>query len=407
VTGASLPARALAWAPAVGWATLIFALSSQSQPPQPPGVGGIPLVDKLQHTAEYGVLALLILFALRRFHRQPGWAAAALDPFLAAAIATAYGATDELHQAFVPLRSADVGDWLFDAAGALLFAWGFSPYIAPRAEPLDGTSKRLMLPQGSLAYWEAGEGEVVLHLHGWRGSKRYFEGAPARVPGRRHIAVDLLGFGDSSKPARFRYGPSDQARVVRDAMERLGVRRAAVVAHSMGGAVALALHRLDAGFVEALVLVEPALNLGVPPPFPVTLAQARSAGIAFSRMGEGDRLAMARAIVARPEALDDRFLGDAVKAPIHAAAPSLVRLAKESGALVDPQPGVPVLLVFGDPAFQVRAAYAKELAARFPGARLVHVAETNHCPMIEEPDAFWALVRAFLEQPGGARGATP
>lgn len=402
-----LVTRAVAWGPAVLWAALIFFLSGQSQPPQPPGVEGVPYIDKLQHMVEYGVFAALLLVALRWSRRQPGWSAAALDPAIAIAVAAAYAATDELHQAFVPDRMADIGDWVFDVAGALFFGLGLSASIAPRPEALEGSAQRLLLPQGRVAFWEEGSGPVVLHIHGWRGSKRYFEGAPERLPGHRHIALDLLGFGDSSKPARFGYGPDDHARVALDTAKKLGVKRATVVGHSMGGAVALALARLDPDFVESLVLVEPVVNLGIPPPFPVTLAQARAAGLAFSRMGKGDRLAMAKAIVARPDALDERFIGDAMKAPFHAAAASLARLARDSGALVDPPPAARTLLVFGDPAFAVRAAYAQKLSESLSGAAVRHVPNTNHCPMIEEPDVFWGIVRAFLEGEAGPPEGSP
>lgn len=393
-----LLARAAAWGPAVLWAALIFVLSGQSNPPQPPGVEGIPYIDKVQHAVEYGIFCALLLVALRRSHREPGWSAAVLDPALAVVIAAAYAATDETHQAFVPDRMADAVDWVFDVLGATVFGLGLSAYIAPRPEALEGTAERLLLPEGRVAFWQEGSGPVILHIHGWRGSKRYFEGAPPRLPGYRHIALDLLGFGDSSKPARFGYRPQDHARVVRDAMGKLGVEEATVVGHSMGGAVALALARLDPPFVKALVLVEPVVNLGVAPPFPATLEQARAAGLAFSRMGTGDRRSMAKAIVARPDALDDRFLGDAMKAPFHSAAASLARLASDSASLLDPPPPVPTLLVFGDPAFEVRAAYAERLAKRLSGATLRHVPDTNHCPMIEEPDVFWGIVREFLEQ---------
>ncbi len=402
--GPSPASMALAWAPAAAWAALIFAFSAQSQPPQPPGVEGIAYIDKLQHTVAYGILGALLLLALRKSHRQPGWGAAARDPFLAVALAAAYGATDEFHQAFVPLRSSDIGDWVFDLLGAVVFTLGLSAYIAPRPETLERNSERLVLPAGRMAFWSRGDGPVILYIHGWRGSKRYFEGAPDRLPGHRHIALDLLGFGDSSKPARFGYAPWDHARVVRDAMRSMGVDKAVVVAHSMGGAVALALARLDPTFVRALVLVEPALNLGLPPPFPVTLDEARSAGLAFSRMGHGDARSMAKALVARPEALDDRFIGDAMKAPFHSAAASLARLARDSPGLLDPPPDARTLLVFGDAGFAVRAAYAQELSSRLSEAEVRHIANTNHCPMIEEPDTFWGAVREFIDGGNAPRG---
>jgi len=106
--------RRLAWLlPALAYAALIFWLSSQSNP--------LPMLtqrvsDKLLHGAEYAGLAGLLVLGLTHLGTM-GLRRAAL---LAVLLAAAYGATDELHQAFVPGRDCSGFDWLADAAGALL-----------------------------------------------------------------------------------------------------------------------------------------------------------------------------------------------------------------------------------------------------------------------------------------------
>lgn len=65
-----------------------------------------PPWDKLYHAGNFGVLAALLYLATGR-----AW--------LAVLLASLYGVSDELHQAFVPGRSADPADWLADTAGAL------------------------------------------------------------------------------------------------------------------------------------------------------------------------------------------------------------------------------------------------------------------------------------------------
>jgi VanZ family protein len=67
------------------------------------------------HIGEYGLLALLWVNALARV---PGLGAQAV--LLAWLITVAYGVTDELHQSFVPGRSATLSDWLMDITGASL-----------------------------------------------------------------------------------------------------------------------------------------------------------------------------------------------------------------------------------------------------------------------------------------------
>jgi hypothetical protein len=97
--------RVSAWAPVVVWAALIFTLSAI--PSLDSGLGFWDLVlRKLAHLGEYAVLGALLYRALRR------------EP-LALLLASAYAATDEVHQAFVSGRQGSPVDWLIDTAGAL------------------------------------------------------------------------------------------------------------------------------------------------------------------------------------------------------------------------------------------------------------------------------------------------
>jgi VanZ family protein len=101
-----------AWLPVLVWAGLIFAFSAQASltflPDQALDFG------KLGHMAIFGVLALLLWWALAgstRLRRPWAWALA---------LAVLYAVTDEIHQAFVPGRNASVLDVGIDAAGALV-----------------------------------------------------------------------------------------------------------------------------------------------------------------------------------------------------------------------------------------------------------------------------------------------
>lgn len=91
-------------------------------------------------------------------------------------------------------------------------------------------------------YGPPGERAVVL-LHGYSASIEWWEEvAPLLADGRRVIAVDLVGHGGSEAPREAApYRPEGQAEAVREALDALGVRRAVLVGHSMGGAVAAAL----------------------------------------------------------------------------------------------------------------------------------------------------------------------
>ncbi len=104
--------RAWLWAPPILYMGLIFYLSSESNP--------MPEVtarewDKALHVVEYGALGVLLYRALT------GEGLAKMSSLVLALIAaSAYGASDEWHQAFVPLRSSDISDWIADTTGSVV-----------------------------------------------------------------------------------------------------------------------------------------------------------------------------------------------------------------------------------------------------------------------------------------------
>ncbi len=97
---------------------VIFFLSDQ--PNLHTDLGIVDLVGrKLIHFGEYALLCWLLQRAL-----LGTFAIATRNAVLAALlVASAYAATDEFHQSFVPGRSATVRDWAIDTAGALLASY--------------------------------------------------------------------------------------------------------------------------------------------------------------------------------------------------------------------------------------------------------------------------------------------
>lgn len=100
-----------------------------------------------------------------------------------------------------------------------------------------------------------GDRAVVL-LHGYSASVQWWEAvAPALAQGRRVVAIDLVGHGGSEKPRDIdQYGAVGQSAAVRRALHALGIRRAVLVGHSMGGGVATAVAQDEPGLVERIVV---------------------------------------------------------------------------------------------------------------------------------------------------------
>ena len=108
------------WVPVALYAGAIFYLSAQSHPEdQLPSFVFKNVSDKVLHAVEYGTLSLL---CYRAFRWAAGPAVARQAVVLAIVTASVYGITDEVHQAFVPLRDASWQDWLADTIGAVIGA---------------------------------------------------------------------------------------------------------------------------------------------------------------------------------------------------------------------------------------------------------------------------------------------
>ncbi len=90
-------------------------------------------------------------------------------------------------------------------------------------------------------YREQGQGPAVVLIHGYGASLAAWGGvAPVLAAQHRVIAVDLKGFGWTSRPEGD-YSPAAQAELVWRVLDKLGVKDAAIVGHSYGTSVALAM----------------------------------------------------------------------------------------------------------------------------------------------------------------------
>lgn len=100
---------------------VIFVLSSLHAAPLPPG-----LTDKPAHAFGYFGFGFVIARALAG--GLPPWITLR-QALIGLGLASLYAVSDELHQAFVPGRSADIADWYADTAGsalALLACWAWA-----------------------------------------------------------------------------------------------------------------------------------------------------------------------------------------------------------------------------------------------------------------------------------------
>ena len=144
--------------------------------------------------------------------------------------------------------------------------WTYSRREIRRYESLDLSEverpgRTLSIDGISIHYLEAGTGPALVLIHGLGASTFTFRRIlPDLARHFRAVALDLKGFGFSER-ANGDYSLSAQAALVREVMDRLGIEKASVLGHSMGGAVAMRLALTYPERVERLILASSASDL--------------------------------------------------------------------------------------------------------------------------------------------------
>lgn len=112
----------------------------------------------------------------------------------------------------------------------------------------------ILLGNDVLHYEVLGRGRAVIFLHGWVGSWRYWiPMMQAASVSYRAYAIDLWGFGDTAKNKH--YSLADQAEMIYEFMEKMGMIRAALVGHGLGASVATYFALQHPDYVDRIMAV--------------------------------------------------------------------------------------------------------------------------------------------------------
>ena len=262
----------------------------------------------------------------------------------------------------------------------------------------------------------AGEGpQTAILIHGLGGNKTsFFETVSALSPQFTVHAIDLPGFGSSSKPTRAPYDAAWFSRSVLRFMDALEIERAHLVGNSMGGRVAIEMGLTAPSRVLSLSLLAPSMawrkHRGLVPV--VRLLRPELAAIPHSMLprmvkrqfwsmfSQPDRLHPTVADVAAEEFLRT-YRTSAARIAFHASARNIY-LEEPFGPdgfwtrLPSLEP--PAMFVWGDSDPLVSPAFARHVSEALPKAKSVVLPECGHVPQVELPEAANGLVRDFIEQ---------
>lgn len=265
----------------------------------------------------------------------------------------------------------------------------------------------------STSYVEAGEGPVLLLIHGIAGTCENWR-AVIEPLARSHtvIAPDLPGHGES-EPGGGDYSIGALATGLRDLLLALGHERVTLVGHSLGGGVAMQFAYQFPEMVERLVLVSsgglgpevsPVLRAAALPGadlfISATAGLGQKAGGAIRRglSAVGVRPSTDVAEVARGYAsLIDPERRHAFLATLRA----VIGTQGQRVAAVDRlylADALPVLIVWGerDPIIPVR--HGEDAHRAIPGSRLETFEDVGHLPQLEDPGHFFAVLESFLAE---------
>jgi len=248
---------------------------------------------------------------------------------------------------------------------------------------------------GRMAVEIEGEGEPVLMIHGLGGTSNAFTPVLAAFARHRTVRFDLPGSGRSHRVE----GPLslelfvDKARLV---MQRAGVERAHVVAHSMGTIIAAHLAASEPGRVASLALFGPLL---APSDQARATIRARAA-----QAREGDMQPIADALLHASVSTETRAQRPAAVAFVRE---SLMRqdpegYARTCEALAEMTPAdtsrieCPTLLVTGDEDVVAPPQAVRMLGERITGSRVEVLRGCGHWTPVEKPEECTALLKRFL-----------
>jgi pimeloyl-ACP methyl ester carboxylesterase len=271
--------------------------------------------------------------------------------------------------------------------------------------------EELVLHGHRVCFRRAGEGPVIVLVHGITGSARHWERVlPILAEGHTVIAPDLLGHGDSAKP-RGDYSLGAFASGIRDLLLALDHRAATIVGHSLGGGIAMQFAYQFPEQCQRLVLVasgglgtdvHPLLRAATLPGSELVLpllTHDRLRGLAAAATSGLRRVGLAAGadLGEMVRGLDTLADGEARSAFLE----TLRSVVGPDGQKVDARDrlylaeAMPSLIVWGDRDPIIPFRHGEDAHHKMPGSRF-ELLSAGHFPQLEAPYELARMLGGFI-----------
>ena len=263
----------------------------------------------------------------------------------------------------------------------------------------------LVTEQGVVHYETYGRGRPVLLLHGWLGSWALWRKTIEELGKEfRTYAIDFWGFGESGDQA-VDFSVDNFILLVNQFMDRLGIVKAPLVGHSMGGTVSLGTAiRYPEKVVKVIVIGSPIVGSSLRPLIKLAgrrtwMDLAETSPALFDVFMSGLRVSLkgySYLLAKDGKALGNMFASDLSKLTMGPFFESISTLRTTD---LRPRMGevkVPTLRIFGKKDLIVIPNQAQVLKQYAPHAKIVMFPDAGHFPMLDNPERFHQTVRDFL-----------
>ena len=270
-----------------------------------------------------------------------------------------------------------------------------------------------------ISYRTGGHGPALLLLHGITNSSETWERVAPRLAERfTVIAPDLLGHGQSATP-RGDYSLGAHASCARDVLTALGVERATVVGHSLGGGIAMQFAYQFPERCERLVLVASG-GLGREVHVVLRAASLPGADYVLPALTSAGLLGVGRSVggllrrVGVAPSEDLQVLGRGFAALDNAGSRqaflhTVRSVIEPSGQRVSAQDRLalaallPTLIVWGERDSIIPVGHGAAAHEAMPGSRFEVFPGAGHMPHDADPERFAALLTEFCDGTEAAR----